>query len=310
MSGIRMQTAIIIFISLFFISCSGSQTKLKYNDNGNELDAGMNSLSEQIVQSLTANKKKKIAVIEFSDLNGRIPYLGRFISEDLTTRLFLTKRFDVVERNLLKKVYKELKLSQSGVISASSIKKVGQILGVDAIATGTIADLGNRVRINARIIATESASLLSVALVTVKKDKQLQAMLSTQGKQDAAIMSNEGSEADSTDKSTGKGVATSQSDDSSYVGKGAVGLPKATYKRGEPIRVIYKNLPPYAKNWITVVPEYMADNSYKEWHYTHGKSNGVMWFKGLSPGDYQVRVYYNWSAGGYKVRHRLNFSVK
>jgi len=88
-------------------------------------------------------KKVKIAVFNFVDLDGKTTRLGKFISEELITNLFQTKKFEVVERNLLEKILKEQELSASGMIDEESTKKLGKILGVDAICTGTITDFGD-----------------------------------------------------------------------------------------------------------------------------------------------------------------------
>ena len=71
------------------------------------LDDGLSKLSEQISSGMTESNKKKIAVIEFSDLDGKITEFGKYVSEELITRLFITKKFQVVERQLLNKVLDE-----------------------------------------------------------------------------------------------------------------------------------------------------------------------------------------------------------
>ncbi len=86
-----------------------------------------------------------------------------FLAEELTTRLFKTKKFQVVERRLLNKVLEEQSLSVSDLIDKESIKKIGNLLGVTAIVTGSITNLGDDMKINARIISTETGSIATVA---------------------------------------------------------------------------------------------------------------------------------------------------
>jgi TolB-like protein len=50
---------------------------------------------------MSENNKKKIAVVEFSDLQGNIVDIGRYLSEELITSLFQTHRFTVIERHCL-----------------------------------------------------------------------------------------------------------------------------------------------------------------------------------------------------------------
>jgi TolB-like protein len=136
----------------------------------NPLLAGAKDLTLQISETYkaTASKSKpKIAVLEFSDLNGRVTDFGRLLSEELITRLFLTRKFDVVERMMLNKVIQEHKLQMEGLVDPNSAKELGMILGVDAIVSGTCAETGSGVRVNARVVSTETGSVFAVASTTV-----------------------------------------------------------------------------------------------------------------------------------------------
>ena len=141
------------------------------------LDSQLDNLTNQIIQSLANKQKTKIAVIEFSDLNGNITEFGKYLSEELITRLFLTDRFEVVERNMLNKILEEHKLNMSGLVDEDTIKELGRILGVDAIASGSITDLGENVKVNARLISTETGAVFSVASVKIIKDQTVRMLL-------------------------------------------------------------------------------------------------------------------------------------
>lgn len=136
-----------------------------------DLEGGVKDLAEQISKNMAASNKKKIAVVDFSDLDGNVAALGQFLAEELITQLFMISpgQFEVVERRQLLKLEKELLLSQTGFIEEKSIKKMGQVLGVDAIVTGSITDLGNTVKVNARLIGVESAKVFAVAATNIPK---------------------------------------------------------------------------------------------------------------------------------------------
>ena len=142
------------------------------------LDSQLENLINQIVASLAQNDKSKIAVMDFVNMNGEITKLGRYMSEELTTRLYLTGKFEVIERKLLDKIIEEQKISMSGMIDESSAVELGRVLGVDAIASGTITDLGTSVKVNARLISAESGKLFSVASVEIPKNDKVKVLLS------------------------------------------------------------------------------------------------------------------------------------
>jgi len=85
---------------------------------------------------------------------------------------------------------------------------------------------------------------------------------------------------------------------------------QAVYRSGEAITVEYAGLPGNAQDWITVVQADAPTNTYGEWFYTGGMTSGSRSFKGLAPGNYEVRVYFNWPAGGYTVKDRFPFKVQ
>lgn len=149
-------------------------TNLVYSQT---LEVGLSSLSAQISAGMTESNKQKIAVIEFSDLNGKITELGKYLSEELITRLFLTKKFQVIERLLLNKVLSEHKLNATGLIDETTAKELGNILGVEAIVSGTITDLGGSVKINSRLISTETGQIFSVASEEIIKDNTLKRLM-------------------------------------------------------------------------------------------------------------------------------------
>lgn len=136
-----------------------------------DLDLRIDELSRQISNGLAENQKSTIAVVEFVDLKGRVTDLGRFLAEKLITRLYQTKKFKVIERQLLNKIVNEQKLSLTGMIDPSTAQRLGKLLGVDAIASGTVTDLGKTLDVNARLINTQTGEIFAVASVDIAKDE-------------------------------------------------------------------------------------------------------------------------------------------
>jgi len=135
------------------------------------LESGVQELGVEISKSMINKKKTKLAIIEFSDLGDNVNDLGRYLAEKLISELFKlnSKGFSIIERRQLAKVLREQKLSTSGLIDAKAMQKVGNLLGVDAIVTGSIADLGNIIEINARVISVETGDIIGSASSQIPK---------------------------------------------------------------------------------------------------------------------------------------------
>ncbi|MBI9066597.1 MAG: hypothetical protein JEZ09_04850 [Salinivirgaceae bacterium] len=142
-----------------------------------EFDVQIKNLTRQMVKSFNEEGKTQIAIMEFPDVNGTVTELGKLIPEELTTKLFKTGKFQVIERQLLNKVLQEQKLGTSGLLDASSAAQIGKLLGVDAIVTGTITDRGDAIRLNARMIETDQANVFAVASVSIIREDHLITML-------------------------------------------------------------------------------------------------------------------------------------
>ena len=64
--------------------------------------------------------------------------LGSATTDELITQLFKTSKFSLVERTQLEAVLAEQNLGQSGMMDPSQAAKIGQLLGVQLILTGSI----------------------------------------------------------------------------------------------------------------------------------------------------------------------------
>lgn len=150
-----------------------------------DLEGGIQEVAQQLSAAMGSGKVKKLAIVEFPDLNGYQSALGQFIAEELITQLSMganAGQFDVVERRQLVRVLQEQELTDSSLFDAQSISKIGKILGIDAIVTGSIADLGTDVKINARAISIETAKVFAAAATKIPKtDTVLQLMRQNAG---------------------------------------------------------------------------------------------------------------------------------
>jgi len=150
-----------------------------------DLEAGIQEIAQQLSTAMGSGKVKKLAVVEFPDLNGYQSALGQFIAEELITQLSVgtnAGQYDVVERRQLARVLQEQELTESSLFDAQSISKIGKILGIEAIVTGSVADLGTDVKINARVISIETAKIFAAASTKIPKtDTVLQLMRQNAG---------------------------------------------------------------------------------------------------------------------------------
>jgi len=90
------------------------------------------------------NLKKRVAVMDFDDKAGYGHNIGSGLTDMLVTSLVESKKFIVIEREELENILKEQGLGMSGAVTPQSAAKVGQLLGVELMITGSVSEFGTK----------------------------------------------------------------------------------------------------------------------------------------------------------------------
>ena len=124
---------------------------------------GEKALHDPVKVAVAAEKRIRLAVTEFKTLadKGRNTQLGVMVSEMFTTEVVNSDAFKIVEREQLEKVLKEIAMAQSGIIDTTKAQEIGRMLGADAIITGSVIRIQDKLRIDARIIEVETGVVVS-----------------------------------------------------------------------------------------------------------------------------------------------------
>src|SRR6266550_89158 len=138
----------------------------------------MRPLSSALAKSITASGRKTVAVIDFTDLQGNVTELGRFLAEEFSIHLLAdAKGFEVIDRTYLKSILQEHKLATTGLIDPQTARKLGQIAGVDTLVTGTIIPLGDSVRLTAKVLDTSTAKMVGASTADIPKTRPIEDLL-------------------------------------------------------------------------------------------------------------------------------------
>lgn len=131
----KSSTAILLS-ALFFVSACAPGTKVR------KKQATTVDVTEKVKSDYTG-PKRRIGVIDFEN---KAPYaqarIGNTATDILITELTKSGKFIVVERDKMNKIMEEQKLGQSGAIDPDTAAKVGKILGLNAIVTGSVSQFG------------------------------------------------------------------------------------------------------------------------------------------------------------------------
>lgn len=96
--------------------------------------------------------------------------LGKALSTMLTTEMMKNSRVQMVERDQIRQLIEEQKLSLSGMADPSSAVEVGKLLGAKYMVFGSYADVFSNLRIDVRVVEVETGRLSRAQEVTDKRE--------------------------------------------------------------------------------------------------------------------------------------------
>jgi len=160
-------TALAFFLAIAAVTADGQTT----------LADGVNELSKRVDTAAAKAERKNVAVLPFTEFDGRTTVLGSFLAEEVITQL-VNDGFSVVDRVTLEQAMS--KHVADGAITPSAARAVGTLIGADALISGTIVDMASQVGINCRVIDTKSGEIFAAADARVTKDDDVKKIMATE----------------------------------------------------------------------------------------------------------------------------------
>lgn len=101
-----------------------------------------------------------LAILEFDAVNeeARKSNKGRMVSEIFTTAA-VQSGLQVVERHMIRKVMDEMEFGEAQ-FSGTTAQKIGQVLGANAVMSGSVSEFMGALRIDARLINVADGAIL------------------------------------------------------------------------------------------------------------------------------------------------------
>lgn len=141
------------------------------------LDVQLSKLVAELMEELAGSRPRRIAVTRFSPMDGAPTKVEAYLAEELLTRLAMAKPHTVVERALLDKALQEFNLNQADLVDPRHSKDLGRFTGADAVLVGSTVDLGHWIKVTARLVETETGTVLSAGSVSIFKHEQVKQLL-------------------------------------------------------------------------------------------------------------------------------------
>ena len=137
--------------------------------------AGADQSIPDAIKKYAKNKKRmRIAVLDFANTSGEKTRFDGYIADTIVSELSKYS-LTLLERKRLKMLLKEHALSQSGVVDSKKALKMGMLLPLDVIVSGSYTHIGHSVVVNGRFIHVGSGEILYAFTASIKTQTEKQA---------------------------------------------------------------------------------------------------------------------------------------
>lgn len=167
---------VLLLIGVVFLFVNNSDSFINQNNvvnNSNDTEetakkvtADIEKTTEEVIEKVNEVTKnanaKRIAIIYFDNSSDdkKLDQLKKGLADMMISDLSKVSMLKVVERAKLEELLKEQQLNNSSNFDSKTATKIGKLLGVEHIMTGSYFELLGRLRIDSRLIDVETGKII------------------------------------------------------------------------------------------------------------------------------------------------------
>jgi TolB-like protein len=169
----KVLSAGLLFLSAGMVFAGGKSE----NAAGNTIDDAIAVQGRYVVERSENNVS--VAIVQISSPNEK---LSKYIVDELPNYIIGNdKGVIVVERQQLELIENEVAYQLSGSVSDDEVISIGNRIGAQLVVTGSVAQIGDALRLNIKVIDVETAGMVGSHSCDITIDKKVKALLSDNG---------------------------------------------------------------------------------------------------------------------------------
>ena len=116
--------------------------------------------------------RKTVAVLYFDNYTGKADYdpLGKGIASMMISDLGVVPEIQLLERDRIQDLLKEMELSRTRLFDSTTAVKVGRLSGAEYVVVGAFATVQPQMRIDTRVVRVGTGEIVKTAQVVGKED--------------------------------------------------------------------------------------------------------------------------------------------
>lgn len=138
------------------------------------LEAGLQTLARALVANAPAGQRPAMSVMPFPSADQSCPVLSVSIVDELTTALVnaVQPKPRVVERMQLETIISQNRLDDF-LSDPEQRRRLGGLSGINALVVGSFVVIGDRLRINARLVGMDNGEVMAAEAVSVPRTSEI-----------------------------------------------------------------------------------------------------------------------------------------
>lgn len=144
---------------------------------GGSYEDNLKQLADAIIEGATKAKKRRLAILDFTDSQGQPTTVGPFLAEELGTQLMLTGDLTVVDRTLTASTLKKLQVERLDAAHAKAVQRVAKAIRADAFVSGVSIETPDGLQITTKLINSSNGNPIGAARATLPKTGPLNSFL-------------------------------------------------------------------------------------------------------------------------------------
>ena len=161
-----------LLFSLLITTCA----TVKTNPDEVSLSTAIREAAARMESGL--ERGTKVALINFTSPSQAF---SDYVLDELSSVLVNNRYLVVVDRANLDRIRQELGFNSSGEVSDKSMQEIGQMLGAQALVTGSLTSIGNLRRVMFKTIITETAAVVVQHPADIINDQRVKDLLASGG---------------------------------------------------------------------------------------------------------------------------------
>ena len=174
--GLGLLAIFVVFTAYLFIP---SSKKMSFDSTGSDVKNESYKAHPAAISfpsATVAHDAKKIAILYFDNTakSAELDVLRKGFADMLITDMNGKGGLSIIEREKLNEVLKEIKLQGSQSFDPASAVRIGKLLGVEYLVTGSFFEAFDQFRIDAKVIRVETGEVVTSIGATGTKNKFMQ----------------------------------------------------------------------------------------------------------------------------------------